>query len=345
MAIPPGARLGPYEVVSSLGAGGMGEVYRAKDTRLDRTVAVKVLPEHLAHDPDLRQRFEREARAVSSLNHPHICVLHDVGRQDGVDYLVLEYLEGESLHDRLEQGPLPLDQAPLLDRDRRCPRQGPPLGCDPPRPQARQRDADEGGSEAPGLRPGQEGGARREGGCGPFRPGHPGEAADRERDATGDGAVHGAGADRGAGGGCADGHLGPGSLDLRDGDGEAGIRGDGSGEPDRGDPEGRAAADAGAEAGGAAFPGTAGEDVPGQDPTSAGRAPTTSSPSCAGSPNQAPRRGSSPGAARAPRRWLLSTIAAAFVLAAFGIVRHGRAVAPSPRRMEFSIALPAHDLG
>src|SRR4029450_886751 len=88
----------------------MGEVYRAKDTRLARTVAIKVLPEHLAHDQDLRQRFEREARAVSSLNHPHICVLHDIGNQDGTDYLVLEYLEGESLHDRLEKGPLPLDQ-------------------------------------------------------------------------------------------------------------------------------------------------------------------------------------------------------------------------------------------
>jgi eukaryotic-like serine/threonine-protein kinase len=111
MPLGPGARLGPYEVLAPLGAGGMGEVYRAKDTRLERTVAIKVLPEHLAQSADLRQRFEREARAVSSLNHPHICVLHDVGHQDGFDYLVLEYLEGESLHDRLEKGPLPLDQA------------------------------------------------------------------------------------------------------------------------------------------------------------------------------------------------------------------------------------------
>jgi eukaryotic-like serine/threonine-protein kinase len=110
MAFSTGARLGPYEVLSSLGAGGMGEVYRARDTRLDRTVAIKVLPEHLARNPDLRQRFEREAKAVSGLNHPHICVLHDIGHQDGTDFLVLEYLEGESLHDRLEKGPLPLDQ-------------------------------------------------------------------------------------------------------------------------------------------------------------------------------------------------------------------------------------------
>ena len=88
----------------------MGEVYRAKDTRLDRTVAVKVLPPHLAANHDLRQRFEREARAVSSLNHPHICTLFDVGRQDGTDYLVMEYLEGDTLADRLSRGPLPTDQ-------------------------------------------------------------------------------------------------------------------------------------------------------------------------------------------------------------------------------------------
>jgi len=87
----------------------MGEVYRARDTRLERTVAIKVLPQHLAHTSEARQRFEREARAVSSLNHPHICVLHDVGSQDGTEYLVMEYLEGETLSARLEKGPLPLD--------------------------------------------------------------------------------------------------------------------------------------------------------------------------------------------------------------------------------------------
>src|SRR4051812_32868249 len=92
-----GARLGPYEIVAPLGAGGMGEVYRAKDTRLDRAIAIKVLPAHLAGNSELRQRLEREAKAVSSLNHPHICILHDVGHQDGVDYLVMEYLEGETL--------------------------------------------------------------------------------------------------------------------------------------------------------------------------------------------------------------------------------------------------------
>ena len=107
MALTAGTRLGPYEVLAPLGAGGMGEVYKARDTRLDRTVAIKVLPEHLSATPDLRMRFEREARAVSSLNHPHICTLYDIGSQDGVDYLVMEHIEGETLAARLEKGPLP----------------------------------------------------------------------------------------------------------------------------------------------------------------------------------------------------------------------------------------------
>ena len=111
MALNAGTRLGPYEIADQLGAGGMGEVYRATDTRLDRTVAIKVLPEHLADDPQRRERFEREAKAVSSLNHPHICTLHDVGEQDGVHYLVMELVEGDTLQQRLEKGRLPLDQA------------------------------------------------------------------------------------------------------------------------------------------------------------------------------------------------------------------------------------------
>ncbi|HSP07303.1 MAG TPA: serine/threonine-protein kinase, partial [Acidobacteriota bacterium] len=106
MALSPGTRLGPYEILAPLGAGGMGEVYRAKDTRLDRTVAIKVLPSHLSADQKLRQRFEREARAVSSLNHPHICTLHDVGHQEGTEYLVMEFIEGETLSFRLQKGPL-----------------------------------------------------------------------------------------------------------------------------------------------------------------------------------------------------------------------------------------------
>ena len=108
MSLSTGTRLGPYEILTPLGAGGMGEVYKARDTRLDRTVAIKVLPEHLSQKPQLRERFEREARAVSSLNHSNICTLHDVGQQDDVDYLVMEYLEGDTLAQRLKKGPLPL---------------------------------------------------------------------------------------------------------------------------------------------------------------------------------------------------------------------------------------------
>ena len=89
----------------------MGEVYQARDTRLDRTVAIKVLPEHVAADPDLKQRFEREARTIAALNHPHICTLHDIGNQDGIDFLVMEHLDGETLAQRLDQGALPLDLA------------------------------------------------------------------------------------------------------------------------------------------------------------------------------------------------------------------------------------------
>jgi Tol biopolymer transport system component len=110
MPLTSGTKLGPYEIQSPLGAGGMGEVYRARDTRLDRTVAVKILPSHLSDNPEAKQRFEREARVISSLNHPHICVLHDVGSQDGTSYLVMEYLQGESLDLRLQKGPLPLKQ-------------------------------------------------------------------------------------------------------------------------------------------------------------------------------------------------------------------------------------------
>jgi len=109
-ALKTGSKLGPYEILASIGAGGMGEVYRAKDTRLNRIVAIKVLSDHQASKPELRERFEREARAISSLNHPHICTLYDVGHQEGVDYLVMEYIEGETLAARLVKGPLPLDQ-------------------------------------------------------------------------------------------------------------------------------------------------------------------------------------------------------------------------------------------
>jgi Tol biopolymer transport system component len=110
MGLTSGTKLGPYEIVAPLGAGGMGEVYRARDTRLERDVAIKVLPANLSSDPSLRQRLEREAKAVSRLSHPHICTLHDIGQQNGIDFLVMEYLEGETLERRLTKGPLLPDQ-------------------------------------------------------------------------------------------------------------------------------------------------------------------------------------------------------------------------------------------
>src|SRR5882672_3152641 len=108
MPLAAGTRLGPYEVLAPLGAGGMGEVYRARDTRLGREVAVKVLPQHLSSNPEIRARFEREAKTVSSLNHAHICTLHDIGREGETDYLVMELIEGETLAARLAKGALPL---------------------------------------------------------------------------------------------------------------------------------------------------------------------------------------------------------------------------------------------
>jgi serine/threonine protein kinase len=110
MALQAGTRLGPYEVLSLTGAGGMGEVWKARDTRLDRTVAIKVLASDLTSDPAARERFEREARAVAALSHPHICALFDIGHQDGSDYLVMEFLDGETLAHRLSRGKLPLEQ-------------------------------------------------------------------------------------------------------------------------------------------------------------------------------------------------------------------------------------------
>src|SRR5258707_14293557 len=110
MRLTAGTKLGPYEIVVPLGAGGMGEVYRARDTRLGRDVAVKVLPSQLSDNPESRTRFEREARTISSLNHPHICRLYDIGAQDGTDFLVMEFLEGQTLADRLRHGAMPLPE-------------------------------------------------------------------------------------------------------------------------------------------------------------------------------------------------------------------------------------------
>jgi Tol biopolymer transport system component len=110
MTLSAGTRLGPYEIAAPIGAGGMGEVYRAKDTRLERTVAIKVLPQHLSSSPEIRQRFEREAKTVSQFSHAHICALYDVGREGDTEYLVMEFLEGETLSDRIAKGPLAIEQ-------------------------------------------------------------------------------------------------------------------------------------------------------------------------------------------------------------------------------------------
>jgi serine/threonine protein kinase len=112
MALPEGARLGPYEILTLVGTGGMGEVYKGRDTRLDRTVAIKVLPQALGHDPRFRERFDREARIISQLDHPHICALHDVGEEQGISFLVMQYLDGETLAHKLGQARgLPVSEA------------------------------------------------------------------------------------------------------------------------------------------------------------------------------------------------------------------------------------------
>src|SRR5690348_16398887 len=111
MALNPGTKLGPYEVLSQLGEGGMGVVYKATDTRLNRTVAIKVLAAEFSENAEMKQRFEREAQTIAALKHANICTLYDVGRQDGTDFLAMEYLEGESLAQPLNRGPLPLDEA------------------------------------------------------------------------------------------------------------------------------------------------------------------------------------------------------------------------------------------
>ena len=114
LTLASGIRLGPYEILSPIGAGGMGEVYLARDTRLDRDVAIKVLPAHLTSNTELKQRFEREAKSISNLTHPSICTLHDIGHDNGVDYLVMEFLEGETLAQRIAKGPIPLDELALI---------------------------------------------------------------------------------------------------------------------------------------------------------------------------------------------------------------------------------------
>ena len=251
MGLAAGDRLGPYEIVAPLGAGGMGEVYRAKDTRLGRDVAVKVLPQHLSPNSEVRARFEREAKTVSSLNHPHICTLHDVGREGDTDYLVMELIEGETLAQRLAKGPLPLAEvlrlgaqiADALDRAHRAGvvhRDLKPGNVMLTRSGAKLLDF--GLARATGLGP-ASGLTQLADGRGP---------AHRRRDDRRDLPVHGARAARRARSRRAGGPVGAGLRPLRDGDGEARLRGEEPGVADRGHHGERAGAGLAAVAHGAA---------------------------------------------------------------------------------------------
>ena len=167
MALASGTKLGPYEILNPLGAGGMGEVYRAKDTRLDRTVAIKVLPSHLSSDPELKQRMEREAKAISALQHANICTLYDIGTQDGTQFLVMEYLEGQTLAERLVKGRA-AGRASFEDwnRNRAGSGESSSTGHHSSRSEAGEHYADQSGRKADGLWSGQaqdfhRGGGRR----------------------------------------------------------------------------------------------------------------------------------------------------------------------------------------
>ena len=225
MALNVGTRLGPYEIVSPLGAGGMGEVYRANDTRLERSVAVKVLTAHLSLSPELRQRFEREAKTISKLSHPHICAIYDVGQADGTDYLVMEYLEGETLTQRLARGPLPAEQllrygiemAEALDQAHRqgiVHRDLKPGNVMVTKSGIKLLDFGLAKVVAPATPVSSVTGLPTVGGSGP----HAGRHDPRDLP------VHGARAARRPRRGRADGHLRPRSRALRDGDGPQGLR-------------------------------------------------------------------------------------------------------------------------
>ena len=140
MVLGPGTRLGPYEITAQIGVGGMGEVYRATDTNLGRQVAIKVLPDAFAQDPERLARFEREAKTLASLNHPNIAQIYGLEKADGVRALVMELVEGPTLADRIAQGPIPIDEAlPIAQADCRGARGRARAGHHPPRPEARQR--------------------------------------------------------------------------------------------------------------------------------------------------------------------------------------------------------------
>ncbi len=267
MSLPPGTRLGPYEILSPLGAGGMGEVYRARDTRLGRDVAVKVLPSSATASEQTRQRFEREARTISQLAHPHICALYDVGREGETEYLVMELLDGQTLADRLARGPLPLDQAlrfgvEIADALAKAHRQG-----------IVHRDLKPANVmlTSSGVKLLDFGLARvlelvvaRRCDGASHR-----NAADRSGNRPRHGAVHGARAARGQGRRRAHGRLRPRPRPLRDGDGAESLPGRDAGIAHRIDSPGRSAADLPRTADVPARARPRGRDLPRQGPRGA----------------------------------------------------------------------------
>ena len=242
LTLAAGTRLGPYEILSPIGAGGMGEVYKARDTRLERTVAIKVLPQHLSSSPEVRQRFEREAKTISQLSHPHICALYDVGSEGENEYLVMEYLEGETLLDRLAKGPLPLEQTlrygvEIADALDKAHRQGivhrdlKPANVMLTRSGVKLLDFGLAKAMTPASTAVEPDGAADAAG------------PDAGRHDPRDVPVHGARAARRQGRRRAHGHLRVRRGALRDGDGQEGVRGRQPGVADHGDHVERAAAD------------------------------------------------------------------------------------------------------
>ena len=242
VTLPSGSRLGPYEILAPIGAGGMGEVYRARDTRLDRVVAIKVLPSRLSSSEEARQRFEREAKTISQLSHPHICALYDVGREGETEYLVMELLEGETLGERLAKGALPLEQTlrygvEIADALDKAHRQGivhrdlKPANVMLTKSGVKLLDFGLAKAMAPATAQGEP--DRSSDAAGP----------DAGRHDPRDVPVHGAGAARGQGGRRADGHLRARGDALRDGDGEEGVFGDEPGVSDHRDHVERSGAD------------------------------------------------------------------------------------------------------
>ena len=272
MSLVAGTRLGPYEIQSAIGAGGMGEVYKARDTRLDRTVAIKVLPPDVSGDPERRARFEREAKTVAGLNHAHICVLHDVGDHEGQMFLVMEHLAGQTLAERLERGRLPLEQAltvatELAEALSAAHRQGvihrdlKPANVMLTKSGAKLLDFGLAKLTGRGEQPAASYAAS--------------SVFTQAASLTGQGVivgtlqVHGPRAVGGQAAGRAHGPLGAGRHPLRDGDGQAGVRGDECGEPHRQHHERRARGSDDAPATGPGGVGPAGDRVPAEGPSRA----------------------------------------------------------------------------